>query len=416
MKVSVFTPTHNPEFLLRARDSLVRQTYRDFEWIVMPNHGAIIDEPTIGEGIPELKVFSGEGLSGIGMLKNSAANLCSGEILVELDHDDELTPNALQRLAEEFTKDKCLDFVYSNSCCIDENNVTGHYSMMYGWKYLPFTNDRLQTVSFKPSPASFGKIWYAPDHVRAWRSKFYQMIGGHDKTLPLLDDHDLVCRTYIHGKVKHIDECLYVYHIGNNTYSQKWENDYIQKGTLKIYDKYIEQMVKRWCEDKGLMQVTLKGDGMDREGTHIYGIRDHGRWPFEDNSVGVFHANQALPYFENPIHAMEEIYRCLTPNGWLLSTTPSTDGRGAFMNPNYKSRWNANSFLYYTNMNFSKHIGTPVKFQCFSMNKKYYPEEWYEQAECPFVSADLIKLPQHRIPGHVEFPRTQDEMLTEPED
>jgi SAM-dependent methyltransferase len=229
-----------------------------------------------------------------------------------------------------------------------------------------------------------------------------------------------LCRTYINGKVKHINKCLYIYHLhGKNSFAEPNTNKNIQTGTIKIYDKYIESMVNKWCCIKGLRQVTLKGDGVDRSGTEIFDVRNPERanisWPFEDESVGVFHANQTLPYFNDPIHAMREIHRCLAPQGWLLSTTPSTDGRGAFMNPLYKSYWNANSFLYYTNMNFTTKIGEPVKFQCYNMNKHYFPEHWYENNDVPFVSADLIKIPPHRTPGVIDFIRPLDESFKDPD-
>ena len=40
MRISVFTPTHNPRFLDLCYESLCRQTYTDWEWIVLLNGGA----------------------------------------------------------------------------------------------------------------------------------------------------------------------------------------------------------------------------------------------------------------------------------------------------------------------------------------------------------------------------------------
>jgi len=45
---------------------------------------------------------------------------------------------------------------------------------------------------------------------------------------------------------------------------------------------------------------------------------------------------------------MRETHRCLSPQGWLLSQTLSTDRRGAFQDPTHVSFWNSNSFWYYT--------------------------------------------------------------------
>ena len=45
---------------------------------------------------------------------------------------------------------------------------------------------------------------------------------------------------------------------------------------------------------------------------------------------------------------MTEIWRLLKPGGLLVSSTPSTDGRGAFQDPTHYAFWNENSFKYFT--------------------------------------------------------------------
>jgi hypothetical protein len=55
-----------------------------------------------------------------------------------------------------------------------------------------------------------------------------------------------------------------------------------------------------------------------------------------------FPAHDALGHMREPIHKMQELHRCLAPQGWLLSPPPNTDGRGAFQDPTHVSIW------YYT--------------------------------------------------------------------
>ena len=40
MNVSIFTPSHNPQYLDQAYESLVAQTDADWEWLVLLNNGA----------------------------------------------------------------------------------------------------------------------------------------------------------------------------------------------------------------------------------------------------------------------------------------------------------------------------------------------------------------------------------------
>lgn len=41
--ISVITPTNDARFLKETWESLKKQTYQDFEWIVVPNNGAKIN-------------------------------------------------------------------------------------------------------------------------------------------------------------------------------------------------------------------------------------------------------------------------------------------------------------------------------------------------------------------------------------
>ena len=71
-------------------------------------------------------------------------------------------------------------------------------------------------------------------------------------------------------------------------------------------------------------------------------------FPFKNNSIDEFHATESLEHLKDPIHVMNEIYRCLRPYGLLHFEVPSTSGPGAFQDPTHKSFWNENSFWYYT--------------------------------------------------------------------
>jgi glycosyltransferase involved in cell wall biosynthesis len=394
MRLSVFTPTHDPRFLPRLEASLARQTWVDFEWLIVPNGAA--RPADIRVALPQARIVPYPGAAEkVGELKHFCCSRARGEVLVEVDHDDELTPDALAEVAAAFASDPGLSFAYSN-CCEIRDGRPWRYSEEYGWAYRPFAwgaGQFFETVAFDPSPAAFSKIWYAPNHIRAWRADFYRAIGGHDRTRAVLDDHDLLARTYIHGTVRKIDRCLYVYHHHGANTCQGELNSYIQVETLNLHDRYIEALVLKWCDLNGLPRVDL--GALDR--TML-----SGRWPFADGEVGLFTAPDVLCKLPAPAHTMSEAYRCLAPNGWFLTDTPSTDGRGAFQDPRHCSFWNANSFWYYTRQPHAGFIGTPVRFQ-LNRVKDHYPSSWYEQHQMPYVRADLLKC-AGRVPGPVGFP------------
>ena len=98
---------------------------------------------------------------------------------------------------------------------------------------------------------------------------------------------------------------------------------------------------------------------------------------------------------------MKEIYRCLSDYGWAITDTPSTDGRGAYQNPEHTSYWNTNSFWYYTKSQFAKDIETSVKFQLNRISN-YHPSEFEEFHDIVYAKAHLVKLPERgfEIPPH----------------
>jgi len=410
MKFTIFTPTHDKKFLARLDKSIAAQTFKDFEWLIVPNGKVSASNIRNSKMESECRIVPYKGKTqNIGEIKKFCCDNAQGEILVEVDHDDELLPNCLKKLAEAFTAG--VDFVYSNCVQVLDGEKPRTYDTKFGWKYRPFTwNDKkvAEHIAFPPSPASFSKIWFTPNHVRAWRKEFYNRIGGHDVSMEVLDDHDLLCRTYIYGDVRHIDEPLYIYHNHKENTCQGEKNAFIQSETLNIHDKYIYQMVEKWCDLNYLAKIDLCGGFGKPNGYESVDMQNgditadlNGRWPFEDGSVGVFRAHDALEHLKDPIHVMKEAYRCLAPNGWFLTNTPSTDGRGAWQDPTHVSFWNSNSFWYYTKKQTAAYIGTPVKFQ-LSRIKNYFPSKMHQDHNIIYVKADLLKF-SGRTPGLIEI-------------
>jgi len=74
-------------------------------------------------------------------------------------------------------------------------------------------------------------------------------------------------------------------------------------------------------------------------------------FPFESNSVDEVRAFDFLEHIPlgKTIDVIEEIFRVLKPDGFFEHSTPSTDGRGAWMDPTHVSFWNRNSWLYFCN-------------------------------------------------------------------
>jgi glycosyltransferase involved in cell wall biosynthesis len=362
MLVSIFTPSNNSKFLPLIFESLKKQTDPNWEWAILYNNGA---EPLKFDD-PRVKThYVYNAPEWVGPLKAAACGLCSGDILVECDHDDFLMPTAVEEVKKAF-EDPEIGFVYSNTIhASGDMGKIQRFSEYFGWKYREVEVDGHsldEHISFEPTPESISRIWFAPNHLRAFRKSVYDQIGGYNKEMRILDDLDLMCRMYLVTKFKHINKGLYVYRVhGANSWIRY--NAEIQNNVYRIYDQYIVPLVERWCSTRGLRRIELGGRFDARQGYETVDLKDadiicdlNEKWPFKDNSIAIIRAYDVFEHLKDPIHTMSELSRVLVPGGWVFGRVPSTDGRGAFCDPTHISFWNERSFGYYTNANLAKYI------------------------------------------------------------
>lgn len=389
---SVFTPSHDPKRLNDAYESLVAQVDKDWEWIVLLNNGAQWEAP----GDPRVKVFTDNAENkNVGYLKRVACSHAEGDVFVELDHDDLLVPECLATLRSVYEFDQDATFVYSNSVNVDIRTMKPVYwSENYGWRNRPFKwngYDVMESCSADPDPQSISRIWFAPNHVRSWRRDAYWRVGGHNPSLKISDDHDLMLRTWLDGKMVHVDAPLYIYRVhGENTWLE--HQKMIQTTMWSQHDKYIIPMALEWTRRRELRAIDICSGPTAAEGFEGVDF-NHGpiradlnmKWPFEDNSVGVIRAFDAVEHLRDPIHTMNEAYRVLAHGGFFFISVPSTKGEGAWCDPTHVSFWNARSFRYYTQPVMRAFI-EPMCNCRFQAMKVVDFDQW----ELPYVAAHLV--------------------------
>lgn len=412
MKISITTPTHNPKFLIELWETIKNQTHDDWEWIIVFNNGAKPPKELFTDDrfIHRLKIFETPyGIKSVGALKKYACDQATGEAIIEVDHDDLLTENCLAKVAEEFSYNAEIGFVYSDNAKL---GTFTPYGENYGWKHGTF-DYKGQTlpapISFEPSAASFAFIWYMPDHLRAWRTSVYKEIGGHNPEREILDDQELLIRTYLKTKIKKIDEVLYIYRItGDNTWIER--NAKIQIETVELYKQNAYALAERWAELEGLDKIDLGGGfncpagykSIDLAGADITANLSKGI-PLPDNSVGIIRAHDFLEHIADKQFMMSEIHRVLADGGWALISVPSTDGRGAFQDPTHISYWNENAFWYWTRKELAQYIrNDKIKFQEFRL-ETIFPSEWYKQNNISYVVANLAAIKSDKRRPHLQL-------------
>ena len=231
--ISYFTSTYNTGVrLYETYQSLVNQTYRDWEWVLVDDSNDDGKTLTIIKNIASqdhrVKVYSFEEKSGniIGEAKYRAATLCRGFILAELDHDDLLTQKCTEYLFNASQKFPDAGFFYTDSAEINQywqsQTYQKPFALWYGeYKKYNYNGHELD-VQIQPNinPKTIRHIVGVPNHVRAWKKDVYFQIGGHNRDMSTADDYELIIRTFLHTRMVKIPQLGYIQFLHQNGEAQ----------------------------------------------------------------------------------------------------------------------------------------------------------------------------------------------------
>lgn len=191
--VSVYIPTRNrPLLLMRAVDSVLKQSWRNFEIIVIDDAS---DDPTpeilakLSKEHP-LKIIRNESPKGAAASRNIALEHAAGDFVAGLDDDDFWLPERIELLMNAF------EAGYSAVCSHDQMEF-GTKKMV--WEKKPFiTFDDLLYYN-----QIGNQVLTKKEHILA--------VGGYDESLPSAQDYDLWIRlAEKFGPVKNVPSVLQI--------------------------------------------------------------------------------------------------------------------------------------------------------------------------------------------------------------
>jgi glycosyltransferase involved in cell wall biosynthesis len=242
---------YSKEKILRPLRSLQGQSYTNWEWIIW-------DDSETDETYKQLlemqkrdlriRVYKAPYHSGIiGEMKRLAAGVAYGSFIVEVDHDDDLHPDLLKWILDASRKYADAEFFYTECSEVVEDTYTSiSYGNFFGLGYCAHMNIWsdlhkcyiTSTVGSTPNGTSLRHIVGVPNHVRAWKTGFYDAIGKHNPKLSVADDYELLLRSFLHGKWCYIRKCGYYQYRnkdGNFTFIR---NSLIQHNVHHIARRY----------------------------------------------------------------------------------------------------------------------------------------------------------------------------------
>ncbi len=177
--ISVIIPAHNEEgYLGQTLEALENQNYPRFEVIVVPN-GCSDQTAAIAETRCDRLLVLPEG--GISRARNFGAGLARGELLLFLDADTILEPNALNIIAEEFTRDYSAGTIKGKP---DSPRLT--FRILYALKNL-----------MHRSTLHKGSVGV----ILCWKD-FFQAVGGFDEALHAMENSQLILQLQKFGKYR----------------------------------------------------------------------------------------------------------------------------------------------------------------------------------------------------------------------
>jgi glycosyltransferase involved in cell wall biosynthesis len=256
--VSVFTPTYKTGARFeRPFRSLLDQSYSNWEWVIVDDSD---DEgetyrmiQTYAAQDHRIRAFKPDQHSGIiGEIKHMACALSRGDLLVELDHDDELTPTILQALVAAYRNYPDAGFFYSDFSEVDSDMKPLAYRDGWGFGYGSYRDEWYRGHCLKVAnapninPKTIRHLIAAPNHVRAWTRACYTSIGGHNRFLHVADDFELLIRTFLQTTMVRIPILGYLQFIENGANTQRVRNQDIQRHVRALCWKYDRRIHERF--------------------------------------------------------------------------------------------------------------------------------------------------------------------------
>jgi len=228
-KVSIILTTYNnPPFLKEALESVLNQTYTDWELIL------IVDPPFSGElerliveyvnDYPnKIKYIKNDKRVGFRNCLNQGLKIAEGEYIARIDDDDVWLPEKLAEQIEFLEKNKDYVLLGCGAIIIDENGKE-----LYRFQ-PPTENEDIKKVILSRNPFVHSSV--------VFREETALSAGGYNAELKENEDLDLWLRLGIKGKMYNLNKCLVKY---RNPFV-KGAIEKIQRQRTKVFISIVKQ-------------------------------------------------------------------------------------------------------------------------------------------------------------------------------
>jgi glycosyltransferase involved in cell wall biosynthesis len=244
--ISVIMPTYNREnFVAEAIESILNQTFRDFELIVIDDGSTDRTVPIIQKYADiddRIKIIQNEH-KGVAAARNAGLQTAQYDWIALLDSDDVALPTRLERQMEAINSDAEVIVWGTGFYQIGKTGKVFNQVKIIG----PMSKDEF----FKKHNA--GRLLYMPTTTTIFRKDIAEKVNGYDTRFDTGSDIELFDRMADHGPQVTLREPLSLYRLHNNSitsnmFSNQYMNDLFllkrrklqAKGQQLSYDDFVK--------------------------------------------------------------------------------------------------------------------------------------------------------------------------------
>ena len=219
VKVSIIMGIYNCALTLsEAIESILNQTFKDFEFIIILDypdnnlHKKIIEEYSKIDN--RIRFFVNEKNLGLTGSLNRGLSLAKGEYIARMDADDISLPYRLERQLEYIKKNQ-YDLIGGITQMIDEDG-----NSIYSIQKVPTDFNKIKKA------LRYGQCIAHPTWLG--RKEVFDYLNGY-RNIPLCEDFDFTLRVVLNGfKISNLNETVLKYRMTKNSISRN-----------NLYDQYL---------------------------------------------------------------------------------------------------------------------------------------------------------------------------------
>ena len=208
--VIMSTYKEDERLLRESIESILNQTYKDFEYIIILDypdndvHKSVIEEYALKDD--RIHFYINETNMGLTDSLNRGLSLCHGEYIARMDADDISLPDRLERQMKYLEKNH-YDLIGGITEMINENG-----SLLYSIKSVP-TDPKKINKALRYSQCIAHPTWLGKKEV-------FEKNAGY-RHMPLCEDYDFTLRAVLNGFViSNLNEPVLKYRMTSNSISR----------------------------------------------------------------------------------------------------------------------------------------------------------------------------------------------------